>query len=376
MLNQYRLETVRTQNELIKKREEWILFEKEVLDLNINCTYDYIYFFWNHFKDCNIRELKGAKELLIIFMYKNNLLIAIFPLLKITKRKKKIFNVIQIEFIGQQLFSNYFDIISTTFKEVDYNYFLKWLNANEKYDIINLSHIPEFSNNINSIFKDNLYPFSHSSELRLNENETYDLYKQNIYPKNYKKNFNKLYNRLNKANISYTLISKKFEIIDLEELKRISENKILQGKTNVYNDLFKRSFLEEIFIFYNATIYFLKLSEKNVSFVILLFYKNQVIWYDTSYDASYEKFWPGTLIKDLLLEECFKKNYKHNLLGWGQDFHKYRFCNKFVKLNLYIHKGNRLLSFIWFNQKKKQYRKASTNFLLNDELLSLSKHNL
>lgn len=372
-MNNYRIETLTTTKQLLEKEDEWLAFEDEINDISITYSYHYLQLFWLSFKDAtDIKELGISRQLLILFLYKNSHLIAIFPFCRITRKRKKIFIVHSIEFIGQQVFSNYSDIISKGITEDEFSVVQKWLYKNVKFDMIFLSHISSSSKNIESVYKNKLYPFNQCAEVNLDKNQTYDDYKSNNMSANYRHIINNAYNRIKKANIKINIVFKNFEADDIVEIKRISEYKIEKGKYNVYNDDYKNNFLIHIYNKFQAKVLFIQFDNKNVSFLVFINYQNQTVWFDMSYDRAYQKFRPGILLYDNCLKESIVNSNYHNIVGWGTDSHKLGFCNDFIVLNQYLQQGNTLISKIWFTLKKKNSVNKGRNLMQNS--LKIKNH--
>jgi hypothetical protein len=370
----YRIEALTNEKQLLEKGQEWIEFEKGINDISITYSYDYLRLFWQYFKDANtIKELGIKRQLLILFLYKQDQLIAIFPFCRITRKRKKIFRVHSIEFLGQQIFSNYSDIITHGITKDDYHIVQKWLFRHIKFHLINLSHIPNFTKNKLSVYNNNLHPFSHSSEVVISKNQTYNQYRNEVYSSNFKQNIRTLYNRINKAGIEINISYKIFEDIDIDDLQKLAEFKKESGKKNIYDYPPNKMFLTHIYKEFNATVCFIYFNKIKVAYLINLPHKEYNFWYDISFNREYKQFWVGTLLFDSNLEESFRKREFHVLLGWGIDFIKYRFCNKFLEISNYVSKGNILLSKFWYTQKKKNCEQLTKIFRDAIEKIHLDK---
>ena len=368
----YKIETITTEQQFLNKETEWLEFENKINDISITYSYNYLLLFWQSFKDdTSQNELGIARQLLILFLYKDNELLAIFPFCKIRRKRKKIFHVHSIEFIGQQFFSNYSDIITNGITNKEFEIAKKWLYKNIKFDFIFLSHIPDFTKNKKIVYNNNLYPFSISSEAILSKDQTYLQYKKDTYSSNYLQNIRTLHNRINKHGIKTNIYYKLFETTDIDEIQKLAESKKDSGKKNIYNLPQNKTFLNQLYKKFNAKICFLCFDKTKIAYLINLKYKHQSFWYDISFDREYKQYWPGTLVFDYCLEESFSQKELHVYLGWGIDFIKNRFCNQFVEISNFVLQGNSLLSKIWYEKKKLNCQKATKIF---KEKINNSQH--
>ncbi len=359
----YRIELIDSEILLNSKEEEWLKFEKSISDVHICNSYFYIKLLWDNYKNTNlIKEFGIKRQLLILFLYKNEKLLAIFPFCRITRKRKKVFNVNTIEFIGQQKIYDYSDIITNGIDKEEFDIVYKWLKTNIRFDLIHLSHIPDFSKNKLHIYQNGLYPFSHSAEIHLRDIKDYNHYRTEIYTSNFKQTIRTLNNRLKKAGLHPVVIYKKFDDNDIHALQKLADYKLERGKSNIYNSE-NINFLKGIYKEFDAHIYFVQIESKTVAYLVKLKYLNWSFWFDISFHSDYKKFWLGTFMFDYCLQDSFDLNEKEIHLGWGVDFIKYRFCNRFVEISNCILFGNTLLNKIWYYEKKRQIVSASKIFL-------------
>ncbi|MES2132269.1 MAG: hypothetical protein V4506_07945, partial [Bacteroidota bacterium] len=107
------VEFIRSKEDFSLYRDKWLQFENTVSHKYISYSYTYLSVFWKNF--LNVTEKNVVKkELAIAVLLNNGAIEAIFPFCVITRKRKKIFRVKSLEFIGQQFFSYYSDIIANT----------------------------------------------------------------------------------------------------------------------------------------------------------------------------------------------------------------------------------------------------------------------
>lgn len=358
----YKIELITNLEEFVSSKTEWQKLEQKINNVQITNSYDYLLFFWKNFQGSKFPELGYRRRLFIIFLYKNEELIAVFPFCKIVRKRKIIFDVEYIEFLGQSFFTNYLDIIGKNIGVEDIQYTLSWIRNNSKFDVIQLSHIADFSDSGILDLKENGYPFTYSAELDLSTTNSYEEYKSTFYSKKYRLNINNLYNKIRSSGVDLKIEWKDFEEKDMNELRRMADFKLSSGKLNIYDTDEKSSFLKNVYTTYKAEICFIKFDGVNIGYLVSIFYNDQKFWFDMSFDKNYKRFWPGNLIFDVVLRKSFDKKAFRNILGWGEDFHKYQFCNKFYTLSKFLVKGNKPLSPLWYSLGKRSFEKMTVSF--------------
>ncbi len=368
---EYRVDAIRSFKELKIRKDEWISFEKKIKNIQLSYTYNYLSIFWQSYSNARKRELGLQRKLLVLFLYENNSLIAIYPLCKIIYRRKKILKVSAIEFISQQIAPMYLDIICDNLKDEAHLFIFNWLYQNEKFHYIFFSQIPGFTVNKNSIFYKYLYSFSYCTEADFGNIQKYDEYKKNNYPKKIRDKLNLCRNRIEKAGYKMNFIFKDFVIDDLEELERIANYKENQVKAikNIYSDEYKKNFLKEIYHSFETKICYLQLDLKNIAFITFIRFNNKIFLYDTAYDTAYQQFSPGILSFNACIEENINEGVKSSNFGWGGDFYKFRLGNTFIPLNRSITIGNKIFSFLWFKERLKMIKQDKLFFEETTNLL-------
>ena len=91
-------------------RDDWTLLDEQTQHHNICSSYDWVYNWWNVFKNVDNNKLGFNKQLFIICGYDANKLVFVFPLMKIYRKKIGV-SISFVEFIGQQWSGIYFDVI-------------------------------------------------------------------------------------------------------------------------------------------------------------------------------------------------------------------------------------------------------------------------
>jgi len=372
----YTVEALRTTEDILKHKDEWLKFEEKVTNLQLTNCYKYFSSFWSNFCHSELPELGISRELLVLFLRENSSLLAIYPFCKITRKRKKVLKVISIEFIGQQLSAtNYLDIISNEIKNEAHQFVFDWLYQNEQFNYIFLNRVPDFSPNQHSVFYRNLYPITYSSETVLTNKQSYDEYRKS-YPKKIREKLNSLKNKIKKSNYTLNFIIKDFEEDDLCEFSRLTDYKYQKKHIeNHYSVINKKEFIKNLYTQFKTKVYYLQLNDQNVAFITNMKFKNYTILFDTAYDLNYQDYSPGILLFDECIKQGINNTIDHIVFGWGIDFFKFRLCNRFVRLSGSVLPGNKMFSTYWHNQVNQKCNNMAIDFQkATDYLMSLTKH--
>ena len=359
-----RVEVVRNEKDFIEKEAEWKAFEKYLDHRSITITYDYLFIFWQCFKEYDSHNLGYKRELLILFLYKNDNLHAIAPFCKIKRKRKKLLGVDYIEFLGQQFLTNYCDIISKEIGKEDIEFLFDWLFDNEKFDLVNLTQIPEYSPLI-KYFKKISFCYSACPEFSLDNYQDYQEYFQRNYSANHRQNLRKALNRIYKKGMVYSELVKNLTDDDFSEIIRLSRSKLEDDKYCIYDDPAKLNFSKKIYRKFAAQVCFIQLNDIKVAFKTNIYFNGLKFCYDTSYDRDYEFCSPGNLAVDLSIRDSFQTGVKLHSEGWGMDIYKMRFIKSLTIIYNLLFKGNTMSSKFWLAESVNESSLTQENFKAN-----------
>jgi hypothetical protein len=366
-VNNYRIELIDSTESFTKKKDEWLLFESTLNNVSIFNSYNFLFLFWILIEKTVDHKFGYKKKLQLIFLYNDKELLAILPLCLLSRKRKKIIIVKYLEFLGQQFFTSYMDIISKNLEKESFEFIHKWIKKNISYDIINLELLTEHSNLAKYLNHSWMYEYNYSPEIIISNFTSYEEFKTERLSGNYRGMINNSYNKLKKDQYNFETIRKKFDDTDLDLIYPISKSKLIDGKYNIYDDANKREFARKIYELFNAEISYIKLNNRIVSYQIYIYYREQSMWFDISFDREFAKYRPGILQYDIGLSNSFKNNIKRNILGYGNDQNKIGICtHKYILYN-YIEKGNTILSSFWYKEKVKVATLLEKQLLENEK---------
>jgi len=331
---------------------DWKKLEIATNQRNITSSFDYLINWWICFKDINEDGNFGYnKELLILFLYNEDELLAIVPLVKLY-RKKFGLKIKYIEFLSQQWGAAFLDIIAIRLDSEQIKFIVDWIYENEKFDVLQLKHIPEDSCLID-IYNKDITVLSACPEIDLRGFNNFEDFKEKIFSKNVKQNFRKAINKITKNQITYE--EKIFNSINNELfslIAEISRSKLIDDKESIYLNPSMRNFCKALYTVFPFSLVVIYLNNKPVAYRTNLFYKNMKMCFDAAYDREYKEYNLGAFSVNFSINESFEKKIQFHSEGPGVDFYKLHFCKKLYKIYTLTRKGNTFLSYFIYKKAK------------------------
>jgi hypothetical protein len=352
----YTIQLMTTLDEFKAYKASWLSFEETIEEMPITGCYHYLFAFWSHFlkmKEKNILD----KELAIALLLKDGQVKAIFPFCIITRKRKFFFSVRSLEFIGQQLFSCFSDVITESISQEEFKLVIEKIYQSYKIDVMCLSHITKTSKAYNAGYEKN-YRFNLCYRYDLTAFPDYKHYSA-VYAASHKQNIRTAKNRIERDGLTYEEFSRPITEIDMQEIMRLSASKLRDGKSDVYSDGAKLALSKDLYAVFNARVLYIALNGKPVAYRTNLYYRNEKFCFDASFDRDYKKYSVGMLSVEANLKDSFLHGYREHSEGWGEDVYKERFSTGFDALYAKIGKGNRLLAPYWFKKYSQSYTKQA-----------------
>jgi hypothetical protein len=349
-------------------RNEWKSFETQEMHKNLSSAFDWLYTWWEIFKDVNNNEFGHNKELVILFLYDNDKLVAIFPLVKLYKKYLiKYFSF--IEFLGQQWLATFLDIIGNNLTREHVAFLFDWLKKNVTYDIIFLKHIPECTVNFH---RDSLFPFAGCPELSLSSYSGNEDYIKQCYSKNLKQNLKTALNKIGKNNLILAEYTDNINDDTMKDVVRISASKLTDGKMSKYTDPLKLAFIRQMGDQVDSNIAFIKFNDENVAYRLNFIYNHVKTCVDASYSRDYKNFDVGAMSVNLNIRDSFEKKLNIHSEGPGLEFYKLKFIKSFNTMNLFIARGNKVISALLYLLMKQLVIRKSKQYLQEASTLKKS----
>ena len=350
-------------------KNEWKQFEQSICHTNISTGFDWLQTWWEIFKDINNNEFGHQKQLLILCLYRDDQLIAIFPLVKLY-RKYLFAKISFVEFLGQQWLATYMDFIGKDLKPNEIVYVFDWLKQNVRFDMLFLKYIPENSSN----FKNStLYPFAGCPELELIRYEGDEDYINKCYSKNLKQNLRTSRNKIKKNDSTFQEYTDSINDFSMVDVVNVSESKLTDGKTSKYQDPNKLQFIKVLGKKMDSNIAFIKINDRIVAYRLNFIFNKLKACVDASYSRDFRNFDLGSLSLNLNIKDSFDHKLVFHSEGPGLEFYKLKFIKSIKTINIFIKQGNHFYSgFLLLllkqmvSRKSKKYLESASKIIVSD----------
>ncbi|RUT77877.1 GNAT family N-acetyltransferase [Ancylomarina longa] len=304
---------------------------QELEDINYKETYpsntfQWIYNWYSVFENVENNVIGYKKKPYIIAAYLNEELVAIIPLLKLTRIYCKCLRLEFIEFLGQQWSCIGEDII--TLKDLDSVYIeelIHWIKKHVKFHFIFLKYIPK-SSLLNTKYK--LYHYSGAPIIPVSSYSSYEDFYTHAYAKRFRKKLQRTRRKIEKDGFRLKLSYEEINRNNFEDIKRIAKSKEIDGKNYVYEDPNKEKFHLLLYKSFPSHVMFAKFNNMPVAYVTNIDCNGVRIGLDCAFDRDYRIYGVGVQCMDCNIQECFKEHKKKFSFGVGLDEYKFQFTHK------------------------------------------------
>ena len=212
--------------------------------------------------------------------------------------------------------------------------------TNEKYDVIHLRYIPEYSCcfNLNS---PGAYVLSACPEIKsLDINSIVQGYSKKL-----KQNLRTAHNKINRSEIEFNSeIKEKFNTDLFNSIVIVSKSKLSDGKHSIYLDNQKKEYLKNIYSIMNFNCVNITFNGSTVAYRVNIIYNERKYCIDASYDRSFKKYDLGAISVQSNIEDSCNKKLSNHCFGTGIDSYKLKFTNDICRLFIILIRGNTLKS--------------------------------
>jgi hypothetical protein len=322
---------------------EALKMQWESLELKVNSTIPSISYlwcitWWNVFKDINNNKLGFNKELAIICGYREGVLVLVCPLVKLT-RSIGPFKIRFLEFLGQQWGAIAYSILRD--RNTDAHELFSYIKINIKCDVVHLRQIPATES---KLFNNQLVYYSGSPYIQISKFESKMNFEELNYSKGLRQNIRTAHNRIARDKLKLDIESRSFNPDVFKSVKRLSLCKLLDEKESIYLDPDKSLFYEKILTQLESSVIFILINSNYVSYRVNLFYNNNKICIDASYDRNFKKYEPGVLSVDYNILDSFERKILIDDMGPGLDGYKLKFTRSVNCLGYFLMPGKGVYS--------------------------------
>jgi CelD/BcsL family acetyltransferase involved in cellulose biosynthesis len=367
----FSVKNIGEENELNNLKATWNNLLKQSYADSPFLTWQWLYSWWQSY---------GQKyDLMILTLQQDQKLIAIAPLVYRTK-SLGFLKIREIKFLGSSgVGSDYLDFILMKGAEnTSIDTIFGYLARNEKkWDVINLTNIPDNSKSIDHVNKAckklgyfNIVTTSYVCPT-VQLPSTWDSYFSTL-SKSMRYNIRRKYSKLHRsANIQYEVIREARDLDeamqDLFRLNRLRmkaknqrgaflDKKFTQFHKNIISQFFQNGFLY---------LSFLKANNTRISVLYNFIYNNVCYYYQSGFDPLWAKFSPGTAIFSSSIRDAIDNGMVEYDFLRGDEAYKFKWANAKKKcVSIYIYNKTSIgLSLRWIfllkDYIKKAFRQAS-----------------
>lgn len=277
------------------------------------------------FKEQKDNDFGFSKRLFIVTVYKENTLVAIVPLIKLTRVYFKIFKLQFLEFLGQQWSGMGYDIIQIKKLENRFTSELtKWLSRNISYHFIFFKYLPG-----DSILKSKFRLFKYAGAPFVNTSNFVDYkdFSLNVYARKFREDLRRTKRRIEKDGLQISIEQRNLDKQSLLWIQKISASKTTDGKSNLYENQLKADFHLRMYRQNSAKVVFVKFNNKPVAYGTTIDFNGQRIGIDAAFDRQYRKYGVGIHCIDQVIRCAFSDGIKKLSFGLGMDIYKFQFTN-------------------------------------------------
>lgn len=325
------------------KEQEWREFEAGQPTLYLTQSYDWLRLWWEIFEQRADQQFGFHKELLIIMLYEKGTLVAIAPLIKLV-RKKYGLQFSFIEFLSQQWGSAFMDVIGGSDEPETRMYIIAWLYKNIKFDVINLSYLPENSATLTIADRKHVFKISACPIIPVTNYRSFQEYIDANCSSHHKHNLRTRANRIRRDGLRYECTQEKVSAENIEDIYRVSKSKLRDGKTSIYLDEGKRRFMFGVLSRFAADALFIKLNGRVAAYRLHVYFRDWKICIDAAYDRDFRQYGIGSLSLQESIQDSFTKKLSVHCEGAGTDDYKLAFTRQVITIYDCMRAGNTFFS--------------------------------
>jgi hypothetical protein len=280
---------------------------------------------YSTFKNQDDNDFGIGKKPYIVTAYKENALVAIVPLMKLTRTYFKVFKLQFLEFLGQQWSGMGYDIIRIRKLEDCFaRELVYWLKRNISFHYLFLKYLPTSSK-----LKSNFHFFRYAGALFIKPSDfnVYEDFALEVYPRKFREDLRRTLRRVKKDGFEMTVEQCEINEKTLKTIRSISASKTTDGKSNLYADRLKEGFHLNMYRQHQSKVIFIKFNGKAVAYGTTIDFNGKRIGVDAAFDRNYRRYGVGVHCIDQIIRASFKDGVQVLSFGLGMDAYKFQFAN-------------------------------------------------
>jgi len=267
-----------------------------------------------------------SKKPYIITVHEGTRLVAIVPLLKLTRSYFGFFKVDFLEFLGQQWSGLGYDIIKLKPLHDSFSHeFTKWIKNNISYHFLFLKYLPG-TTSFKQKFK--LYRYAGAPYITCSAFADYEDFSKKVYSRKFREELRRTLRSITKSGHEMSTSVEEINESSLKHIRAIAESKIIDGKSFLYGNNQKESFHLKVYENFPSKVIFIRFNGKAVAYATEIDFNGKRIGVDASFNREFRKYGIGIHCIDEVIRNSFKEGAELVSFGLGLDSYKFRYCNK------------------------------------------------
>jgi hypothetical protein len=291
-----------------------------------SCQFKWLDTWFSIFKDVENNVFGYRKKPYIVGVYLKDVLVAIVPLMKLSRLFYKCIRIDFVEFLGQQWCSMGNDIIAT--RELDDNFtkeLLLWIKKNIHFHFLFFKYVPKTSV-LNRKFR--MFHYAGVPSIQVSDYRNYEDFSSQVYTSRFQADLRKRLRKIKREGFEYEISYDSINDNSLEEIRRIAKSKEIDGKIFLYGDTKKEAFHLQMYKCFPSKVVFLSLNKHKVAYGTYIDCNGERIGVDAAFDRDYRSYGVGIHCTDSIIQSSFKDGKKKMSFGMGLDTYKFQFTNQ------------------------------------------------
>ncbi len=309
-----------------------------------SCQFKWMDTWFSIFKDIENNVFGYRKKPFIVGAYLEDVLVAIVPLMKLSRLFFKCIRFDFVEFLGQQWCSTGNDIITT--RDLDDNFteeLLVWIKKNIQFHFLFFKYVPKTSV-LNRKFR--MFHYAGAPFIQLSDYRNYEEFSSQVYTRRFQADLGKRLRKIKREGVEYEISYANINDSSLAKIRRIAKSKEVDGKSFLYGDKEKAAFHIQMYKCFPSQVVFLSFNKNAVAYGTYIDCNGERIGVDAAFDRDYRSYGVGIHCTDSIIQSCFKDGKKKMSFGMGLDSYKFQFANQIDRFYMCFDYKFRLKSLI------------------------------
>lgn len=291
-----------------------------------SCQLKWISIWFSTFKNVENNVFGYEKKPFIVAAYLKDVLVAVVPLMKLSRVFCKCIRLEFVEFLDQQWCSMGNDVIAIkSLNESFADELIPWIKKNINFHFLFFKYLPKTSI-LTQKFR--LFHYAGSPFVRLLDYSNYEEFSSQVYSRRFREDLRKRLRKIKREGFELEISYEPITDRNLEEIRRIAKSKETDGKHFLYANSEKEHFHLQVYKNFPSQVAFIKLNKQTVAYGTCIDWNGERIGVDAAFDRDYRSYGVGIHCADSIIRRSFKDEKQKISFGMGLDTYKFQFTNQ------------------------------------------------